>query len=525
MTESEQPKPTAETTPSTPQVPEQVTSQAAQAQPAVEAHTLVTPTTPTPEASSAAAPATDAIPTAAQASAIAIGSQRDAAVKALPKPKAVIDAQANPINLRGGEEEVEVVAAVPAQVRSEIGLGDDLDAEIAAALGGISMDEVVEKTETADSELELNTKVQGLVTKIFNDNVFFKLAGQYEGVAALHTFATPPAEGATLTVTVRGRNKEDGLYELTVPGATINVSDWDEIEEGAVVEAKVTGTNSGGLEVAIGSIRGFIPASQAARYRVEDMEQFVEKKLACVVVECNPDKRKLVLSHRAVQEREMEEKRKTLMEELEVGQIREGIVTKLLDFGAFVDLGGAEGLIHISKISWTRVNHPKEVMQEGERVKVKVDKIGDDGKIGLSHRDTLEHPWHAAGDQFNEDDVVTGKVTKLMDFGAFVELSPGIEGLIHISELAYHRVSKVSTVISEGDSVEVKILSVDKDSQKIALSRKACLTAPAPKAGDKKKDNAPEDVPARELAVKSTGEPLQGGTNRKSGGESVGLKW
>jgi len=499
MTEQEQPKPTADTAPAT------------------------TPNTPEVTESANQAPASDQPATPSKA--FAIGSQRDAADKSMApsQPKAVIDAQANPVDLRGLEKP-DVVVAPPAEVRSSAGLGDDIDAEIAAALGGISMDDVVAKSEASDTELELNTKVQGTVTKIFKDNVFIKLTGQSEGIAALHTFKTAPAEGETLTVTVRGRNKEDGLYELTIPGATINVSDWDEIEEGAVVEAKVTGTNSGGLEAALGAIRGFIPASQISRYRVEDMEQFVDKKLQCVVVECKPDKRKLVLSHRAVLEREMEEKRKTLMEELEVGQIREGIVSKLMDFGAFVDLGGAEGLIHISKISWTRVRHPSEVMHEGERVKVKVDKIGDDGKIGLSHRDTLEHPWQAAGNQFNEDDVVTGTVTKLMDFGAFVQLAPGIEGLIHVSELAYHRVSKVSTVLSEGDSVEVKILSVDKEQHKISLSRKACLTAPAPKAGDKKEE-VPDDLPPRELAVKASGEPLKGGTNRKSGGESVGLKW
>lgn len=423
-----------------------------------------------------------------------------------------------------GDEIAPVEEVAAAEIRSDVGLGDDIDAEIEAALGGISMDDVVQKTEAATEELEISSKVQGTVTKIFKDNVFFKLAGQYEGVAALHTFKEEPSEGDTLTVTVRGRNKEDGLYELTIPGATLNVSDWDDLEEGAVVEAKVTAKNSGGLEASLGSLRGFIPASQVSRYRVEDLEQFIDQKLSFVIVECNPEKRKLVLSHRAVLERENEEKRKKLMEELEVGQIREGIVTKLMDFGAFVDLGGAEGLIHISKISWVRVRHPREAMSEGERVKVKVDKIGEDGKIGLSHRDTLEHPWVAAQGKINEDDVITGTVTKLMDFGAFVEITPGVEGLIHISELAHHRVSKVSTVINEGDKVEVKILSVDKESKKISLSRKACLDAPAPKPGSKK-DEVPEHLPERELAIKPTDGPLQGGTNRKSGGESVGLKW
>lgn len=480
------------------------------------------PTTATPDQTPATQPQPDATPV--QGSKVAIGSQRDAADVSLrpAKPDAVKDAIVNPVSLRN--QQSEVVEVKVAEVRSSAGLGDDIDAEIEAALGNISMDDVVEKSDATDTELELNSRVSGLITKIFKDNVFFKLAGQHEGVAALHTFKEPPEEGETLEVTVRGHNKEDGLYELTVPGATLSVSDWDDLEEGAVVEAKVTAVNSGGLEASVGSLRGFIPASQMSRYRVEDLNQFIEQKFPCVIVECNPDKRKLVLSHRAVLEREYEEKRKTLMEELEVGQIREGVVTKLMDFGAFVDLGGAEGLIHISKISWTRVRHPKEVMHEGERVKVKVDKIGEDGKIGLSHRDTLEHPWHSSDNQMSEDEIVTGTVTKVMDFGAFVEIKPGIEGLVHISELAHHRVSKVSTVVNEGDSIEVKILSVDTDQQKIALSRKACLSAPAPKGGTKQEAD-PTDIPDRELAVKSTGEPLQGGTNRPSGGESVGLKW
>ena len=512
MTEPEQSPSVEETSPSAsaPEVakPTEATSPAADASvaPAADPAAEATPETP--------------------AKGISIGSQRDAADKSMAPtmPKAVADAVANPVNLIGGEEP-EAEPVVPAQVLSSAGLGDDIDAEIEAALGGISMDEVVAKTETADDELELNAKVQGLVTKIFKDSVFFKLNGQFEGVAALHTFKEMPVEGETLPVTVRGLNKEDGLYELTVAGAVINVSDWDQLEEGAVVEAKVTAVNTGGLEASLGSIRGFIPGSQVSRYRVEDLTQFVDKKLQCVIVECNPDKRKLVMSHRAVLEREMEEKRKTLMEELEVGQIREGVVTKILDFGAFVDIGGAEGLIHISKISWTRVRHPSEVMSEGEKVKVKVDKIGEDGKIGLSHRDTLEHPWHSADSQLNEEDIITGTVTKLMEFGAFVEIAPGIEGLIHISELAHHRVSKVSTVINEGDKVEVKVLSVDKDKQKVSLSRKACMDAPSPKGGGKKEAVEDTDLPPRELAVKSSGEPLQGGTNRTSGGESVGLKW
>ena len=232
-----------------------------------------------------------------------------------------------------------------------------------------------------------------------------------------------------------------------------------------------------------------------------------------------------MLSHRAILDRENEEKRVELMKELEVGQIREGVVTKLMDFGAFCDLGGVEGLIHISKLSWSRIKHPSEAVKEGEGVRVKVESIdSESNRISLSLRDTTDHPWKSVSDDYSVDDIVTGKVTRIADFGAFVQLMPGVEGLVHISELSYKRVAKVSSVISEGQDLEVKILSVDKEAQKISLSHKACLTPP-PKKVDGKPAVEEADVPARELAVPTSGEPLKGGNDRKSGGESIGLKW
>ena len=244
------------------------------------------------------------------------------------------------------------------------------------------------------------------------------------------------------------------------------------------------------------------------------------------MVEVNPDKRKLVLSRRAILDRENEEKRIELLKELEAGQVREGTVTKLMDFGAFVDLGGVEGLIHVSKISWSRVKHPSDVLKVGEAVRVKVEKIdADANRISLSHRDTLEHPWKKVNEQFAVESIVKGTVTRIADFGAFVKIAPGIEGLVHISELAYQRVAKVSNVVSEGQEIEVKIQSIDTDAQKISLSHKACLAPPAPKKPSGK-PKAPEvEEPARELAVKAGNEPLKGGRDRKSGGEEIGLKW
>lgn len=466
------------------------------------------------------------VPVAAPARKVAIGSQRDTADKTLQPshPRAVQNAVANPINLTGDPEPEPVVLP---DIKSDTGFSDDVDAEIDAVLGEISMDDVVATTEASIEEIEPGTRVKAAITKIHEDNVFVRLSGQSEGVATLHHFKEAPKEGDLVEIIVRGLNKEDGLYELAVPGASIGVADWDDITEGAVIDALVTGSNTGGLEVSINSIRGFIPASQIDRFRVEDFSAYVNQKLTCVVVEVNPEKRKLVLSRRAILDRENEEKRKELLKELESGQLRDGVVTKLMDFGAFVDLGGVEGLIHVSKVSWSRVKHPSEVLTVGESVRVKIEKIDENAnRISLSHRDTLEHPWKGVDAQFAVNDIVKGTVTKIADFGAFVKIAPGIEGLVHISELAYQRVAKVSNVVQEGQELEVKIQSIDPQSQKMSLSHKACLAPPAPKQSAGKKDAAEAvEESVRDLAVPASGEPLKGGTDRKSGGEGVGLNW
>jgi predicted RNA-binding protein with RPS1 domain len=461
---------------------------------------------------------------------VSIGSQRDAADKSLApsKPAAVQTAVANPIDLSGVEKAPAPPAPPEPEIISNAGFSDDVDAEIEAALGGLSMEDVVSGSVTAANDIEPNTRIKGVVTKIHNDNVFFKLNGQFEGVATLHHFKEMPAEGDLVEIIVRGLNIEDGLYELAVPGAAVGVADWDDIIEGSVIEARVTGSNTGGLEVMVNTIPGFIPASQIDRIRIEDFSEFVNQKFACVVMEVNPDKRKLVLSRRAILERENEEKRKQLLTELEAGQLRDGVITRLMDFGAFCDLGGVEGLIHVSKIAWSRVKHPSDVLTVGEKVRVKVEKLDvDANRISLSLRDTLENPWTTVSSNFNVNDIVKGTVTRIADFGAFVRLVPGVEGLVHISELAYQRIAKVSSVVSEDQEIEVKIISIDPDSQKIALSHKACLAPPTPKVSDRadaKNAEQPEEPP-RELAVPARNEPLHGGTGRKSGGESVGLNW
>ena len=474
-----------------------------------------------PATGDAAAPDTKPKPESGTAKSMLIGSQRDVAASLKPtKPKAVAQASQQPIALNPAIVPEEP-AAMKVEVKSSVGLSDDIEAEIEAAIGGVSMDHLVGDFAEAD-ELEENSRIKASVARIHGEHVFFSIKGRFEGVVPKSQFKELPEEGAMVEVVVRSRNEEDGLYELNIPGSAMSVKDWEDLTEGSVIDVRCTGSNTGGLEVAVNSIRGFIPASQIDRFRVENFGEYVNQKMQCVVTEVNPQKRRLVLSRRAVLEREQEEKRKEIMAKIEAGQTYDGIVTKVMDFGAFVDIGGVEGLVHVSKLSWDHVANPRHVIKAGEKVKVKIEKVDTEtGKISLSRRDTMDHPWEGISDDFAVNDIVKGTVTRIADFGAFVKLRSGVEGLVHISELAHHRVVKVGNYVNRGDEVEVKILSMDLQQQKIGLSIKATQSAPV--KADKKKEEVEE--PLRESAVPKSSEPLKGGTSRKSGGESVGLNW
>lgn len=407
-------------------------------------------------------------------------------------------------------------------------LPDDLEAEFQSMLGDASMETLMAGSglaAVAGENLEVDSRHHAAVVRVDveKDSVFFVIGGRAEGVAAVRQFDTPPEVGAILEVVVTSYNAEDGLYELRVPGASIDVSNWDDIREGSIVDARVSSSNTGGLECTVGGIRGFIPASQVSLYRVENLAEFHEQRLRCVVTEANPRRRNLVLSHRAVLEREREEHRQKLLNELQKGDIREGVIRRVLDFGAFVDLGGVDGLIPVGQLSWERIKHPSDVVQEGQKVRVKVERVDPQtGRISLSYRDLLDHPWLNAEAKFPVESVVHGTVSRIAEFGAFVKLAPGIEGLIHISELAHHRVVKVTNVVKEGDGVDVKILSVDPESQRISLSLKAAKAPPTPA---KSEGEAEPDEPRRQPSVPRPKGPLKGGTNRPTGGEGVGLQW
>ena len=408
------------------------------------------------------------------------------------------------------------------------GLDGDLQSEFDELFGGEGLEEGIDdlmggQGASAGTIIELDSRVQGTVARVVGDDVFVTLGGPNEGIASAKQFKVPPGIGESVEVVVARYNAEDGYYEVAVPGASVSVSDWSDIEEGSVVDARVTGSNSGGLECMVNGIRGFIPASQIAIYRVENFEEYVDKKLTCVVTEANPNRKNLVLSHRSIMEREQEAQRAELLASIAVGDVREGIVRRVQDFGAFVDIGGIDGLVHISQLSWDRVEHPSDVVQEGQTITVKVEKIDPEtGKIGLSYRSLQEHPWANVEEDFPVGSIQTGTVSKIAAFGAFVRLGMGVEGLVHISELAHHRVHRVDTIVKEGQEVEVKVQDVDSEKQRMSLSMKALIQ----QADTQKKKAAEEeeDVLPEALLPKHDG-PLKGGTNRPSSGESFGLKW
>ena len=357
-----------------------------------------------------------------------------------------------------------------------------------------------------------NAPKKGRVFRVHGQDVFIDLpGGRTQGVLPVLQFpeGVPPL-GTEVDVHVEGFDGANGVLLLSRKGAAIE-ADWSSVAVGQTVEARVTETNKGGLSVDVNGIRGFLPISQIDLYRVEDAEQFVNQRLLCLVTEVDKEERNLVLSRRALLEKEREENRDRLWKELAVGQVREGIVRSVREFGAFVDLGGLDGLVHISELSWQRVQDAGTLVQPGQKVKVVVLKIdGETRKIGLGMKQLMASPWDNAADKYASGRTVSGKVTRLMDFGAFVELEPGVEGLIHLSELAPQRVRRVADVVQPGQEVEVKVLNVDPAQKRISLSLKALVAKEEPPAveAEPEAEEIPE-TPAKPARPRTT--PLRGG--------------
>ncbi len=382
----------------------------------------------------------------------------------------------------------------PVDIPEPAELDADMEAQIAAAMQAdpaVASVEVTgadaalaESSAAPDQEISAGDKLQGTVQSVDGDNVFLDLGLRFTGLVPLRQFdpQKQPAVGQALEVKVDKIDETEGLVHVSLPRGRAQVSgDWSAVSAGQSVECRVTKTNKGGLEVTVGNLRGFIPASQVDLRFVSDLETYVGQQLAARVVEVNPARRRLVLSRRQLLEEERAASEQEIFSSLTNGEIRQGTVKTIKDYGAFVDIGGIDGFLHISQISWRRINHPSEELQVGQAIDVKVTGIDQEKKrVSLSMRQLEQNPWSQAESKYEKGSTVEGRVTRIEPFGAFVELEPGIEGLIHISEIDHKRIHRVEDVLQMGQTVTVQVLEVDRKRKRISLSMKALIAAPEP---------------------------------------------
>ena len=290
-----------------------------------------------------------------------------------------------------------------------------------------------------------------------------------------------------------GSDKEGGSYLLSQRRLEARKV-WDEIEKkfeaGETLTVPVTQIVKGGLVVDVG-VRGFVPASMVSDHFVEDFNQYKGQELELKIVEIEPSENRLILSHKEIVQQEREAKKQEVMSQLAAGDVLDGKVARLTNFGAFIDLGGVDGLVHVSEISYERVGKPSDVLKVGEDVKVKVLAVDPEkDRISLSIKQTLPQPWDDIEEKVAEGDVLDGKVKRLTSFGAFVEVFPGVEGLVHISQISHKHIATPNEVLTSGQDVKVKVLNVNGEDRRLALSIKALQEKPA---ADKKEVEVVEE--------------------------------
>lgn len=352
---------------------------------------------------------------------------------------------------------------------------ESLDDEIDAALDGINLQEVdlpqgEENAEGAEPAADSGLR-RGTVTGVHATDVFVDLGPRMQGVISSSEFDEPPSPGDTFDFTLCGQ--EDGLWTLSRRDA-IRLAAWKDIDLGAVVKAQVTGQNTGGLELSVGPLSAFMPASQASLRRIEDLSSLIGESMVCEVIEFDRSRKRIVLSRRRVLEREAEESRRETVNVLEAGTVVRGRVTRIETYGAFVEISpGVEGLVHVSNISRKRVSNPADVLNINDSVEAQVLEVTEGGKrIGLGMKQLEPDPWDTITDKFRIDQVLTGKVQRLAPFGAFVEIADGVDGLLHISQMGDGQPgTPIHKLASEGQELLVRIQSIDVPNRRLSLSR------------------------------------------------------
>jgi ribosomal protein S1/(E)-4-hydroxy-3-methyl-but-2-enyl pyrophosphate reductase len=334
-------------------------------------------------------------------------------------------------------------------------------------------------------QIQQGDVISGTVVQVKEDEVLIDIGGKSEGVIPrqeLENKGEPGEElhvGDVISVYVLRADNDEGHLTLSKKRAD-RAKALDYLEECVGTDTKLAGevikVVKGGLLTDVNGIRGFVPASLVERGYVGDLEKYVGATLRLRVIEFDRNRGKVVLSQKVILQEEYLKAEKELWETIEPGEIRKGTVRHLTNFGAFVDLGGVDGLLHISELSWGRVKHPSEVVQEGDEVDVYVISVDKDNKrISLSLKQAQTNPWSTVDERYQVGEIITGTIVRLVSFGAFVEIEPGVEGLVHISRLSDHRVGKPEDVVTVGQEIQVKVLEINKQDQRISLSIKDAM--------------------------------------------------
>jgi small subunit ribosomal protein S1 len=360
------------------------------------------------------------------------------------------------------------------------------DAKIVEGSDGLLLEidgKIVPNYDATIQPFEEGDVVTGNVVRIDKDEVLVDIGYKSEGVIpanelSIRKSVDPKDEvemGEEVDALVLTKEDQDGRLILSKKRARFEKA-WRRIEaaneSGEPVDGTVIEVVKGGLIIDLG-VRGFLPASLVDIRRVPNLDEYLGQTIECRVIELNRSRNNVVLSRRAVLEEQRREDRERILDRLQPSMIVDGTISNIVDFGAFVDLDGIDGLIHISELSWSHVNHPSEILSIGDTVNVKVLDIDRDRqRISLGLKQTQEDPWQRVVDTYNVGDELEGKVTKVVTFGAFVEILDGVEGLVHISELAQHHVENPREIIQPGDEVKVKILEIDSERRRLSLSIK-----------------------------------------------------
>lgn len=360
--------------------------------------------------------------------------------------------------------------------RPEIKLDDALQREIDEALNGVNLGNILDSVETKESG-QRGTGVgvrKGKVIAIHGDDIFVDVGGRSEGLLPADQFRDEPLPvvGDVIEVVIEKFDRNDGILRLSRDGA-VQAATWETIQVGQLVEGRVTGHNKGGLELIVNGIDAFMPISQIDLARVEELAPYMNEKLECLISKVDHREGNLIVSRRDLMKRSQAELAEELWKTLHEGKVILGTVRTIMPYGAFVDIGGCDGLLHIRDMAHSRVEKPEDIVHVGQKLEVKVLSVDKDEKrIGLGLKQTLADPWDGAEGKWAIGETFSGRVTNLASFGAFVELESGVEGLIPIGEMSFRRIAHPKEIVSTGDVVKVRILNVDVEQKRMSLSIK-----------------------------------------------------